>query len=249
MSVTLPCEHGREDHPDHLNTPRLVADATGTAVWRWDQQEPFGNDTPNGDPGNTGATFDLPLRLPGQYADKETNLNYNYFRSYDSAIGRYVQSDPIGLSGGLNSYSYVDSVGKLPHLNLNPYAYASSNPLSRVDPKGLLDFDSNRFASQIEEGRFDLLGILGTLVAAEAVGTMPKTTPELRGLGVPKAELNPYTSQLSRWSGRVSNRALREVGRKGALVCVGGAATGLLVFEGFYDWGIIGKAAWDATSF
>jgi hypothetical protein len=25
----------------HLNTPRLVADATGTTVWRWDQAEPF----------------------------------------------------------------------------------------------------------------------------------------------------------------------------------------------------------------
>ena len=52
-------------------------------------------------PSGLGA-FDLPLRLPGQYFDKETNLHYNYYRDYDSAIGRYVQSDPIGLSGGIN---------------------------------------------------------------------------------------------------------------------------------------------------
>ena len=70
------------DDSDHLNTPRLITDSTGTTVWRWDQQEPFGNDVPNGDPGNTGTTFDFPLRLPGQYYDRETNLAYNYFRDY-----------------------------------------------------------------------------------------------------------------------------------------------------------------------
>ncbi len=107
-------------HPDHLNTPRLVADATGTTVWKWDQQEPFGNDTPNGDPGNTGTAFDLPLRFPGQYADKETNLSYNGARDYDSQIGGYKQSDLIGLKSGLNTYSYV-----------------GANPSARTDPFGL----------------------------------------------------------------------------------------------------------------
>lgn len=60
------------------------------------------------------------LRLPGQYYDAETNLNYNNARYYDSGSGRYVSSDPIGLNGGINTYRY---------------AYA--NPLIYYDPSGL----------------------------------------------------------------------------------------------------------------
>ena len=90
----------------HLNTPRLVADATGTTVWRWDQQEPFGDSPANENPSGAG-TFDLPLRLPGQYYDAESGLHYNYFRDYDPGLGSYKQSDPIGLGGGLNTYGYT----------------------------------------------------------------------------------------------------------------------------------------------
>jgi RHS repeat-associated protein len=104
---------------DHLNTPRLVADATGTTVWRWDQQEPFGVSPPDKNPSGLGV-FDFPLRHAGQYDDPETGLFYNYFRDYDASIGRYVESDPIGLRGGVNTYAYV-----------------RSSPLLLIDPKGL----------------------------------------------------------------------------------------------------------------
>ncbi len=53
-------------HPDHLNTPRFIADATQKIVWRWDQQEPFGSTPPNDDPDGDGVKFDFPLRFPGQ---------------------------------------------------------------------------------------------------------------------------------------------------------------------------------------
>ena len=94
-------------HPGYLNTPRLVADTAGTTVWRWDQAEPFGNNPANEDPDGNSVAFDLPLRLPGQRYDAETALHYNYFRDYDPSLGRYGESDPIGLKGGLNTYAYV----------------------------------------------------------------------------------------------------------------------------------------------
>ena len=105
-------------HVDHLNTPRLVANDAQQAVWRWDQQEPFGVNVPDENPSSLGA-FEFPFRFPGQYSDKESNLFYNYFRDYDAYIGRYLASDPIGIEGGLNTYAYVDG-----------------DPISRYDPDG-----------------------------------------------------------------------------------------------------------------
>jgi len=93
-------------HVDHLNTPRLVADDQQRTVWRWDQSEPFGVNVPDENPSGLGA-FEFPMRFPGQYADRETNLAYNIFRDYSAESGRYAESDPIGLRGGVNSYLYV----------------------------------------------------------------------------------------------------------------------------------------------
>ncbi|HTQ72894.1 MAG TPA: RHS repeat-associated core domain-containing protein [Burkholderiales bacterium] len=45
----------------------------------------------------------------GHRIDKESNVIYNYFRDYDQATGRYIESDPVGLRGGLNSYAYVSN--------------------------------------------------------------------------------------------------------------------------------------------
>jgi RHS repeat-associated protein len=96
-------------------------------VWRWDQQEPFGNNPPDENPSGLGA-FEFPLRFPGQYFDKETNLHYNHFRDYDASIGRYGESDPVGLKGGLNTY-----------------AYAGQDPLTYIDPDGLMLVDPESF--------------------------------------------------------------------------------------------------------
>jgi RHS repeat-associated protein len=128
-------------------------------VWRWDQAEPFGNNVPDENPSGLGA-FDLPLRLPSQYFDKETLLHYNYFRDcYDPGTGRFCQPDPMevrglvalqGLSspasGGVNDAEaspaeFAFELSLTPALpaarSLNLYGYVDGDPVKRSDPLGL----------------------------------------------------------------------------------------------------------------
>ncbi|WP_440534605.1 RHS repeat-associated core domain-containing protein [Variovorax sp. YR566] len=122
-------------HSDHLNTPRKLTNADGQAVWQWGYST-FGEDkptlaryrfanteaTPN--PGTTSiAEVKFNLRYPGQYADSESGLFYNGFRTYSPLGGFYTQNDPIGLGGGWNRR-----------------IYAGGNPLGISDRDGL-DWD------------------------------------------------------------------------------------------------------------
>ncbi|MES2880049.1 MAG: RHS repeat-associated core domain-containing protein [Pseudomonadota bacterium] len=92
-------------HADHLGTPRAVSNGA-TVLWRW-EGEAFGHSAPNEQVAGVLRRLTMPLRFPGQYHDSETGLFYNYFRDYRPASGRYVESDPIGLVGGANTYAYV----------------------------------------------------------------------------------------------------------------------------------------------
>jgi RHS repeat-associated protein len=101
---------------DELGTPRVIKDDTGAVQWQWPYQgNAFGEMQPVS---ATGYAFNL--RLPGQYVDFERGLAYNTNRDYEPATGRYVQSDPIGLAAGWNTY-----------------AYAAGDPLTQFDFFGL----------------------------------------------------------------------------------------------------------------
>jgi RHS repeat-associated protein len=100
-------------HADRLGTPQLVTNSSGTTVWSTTYQ-PFGTT------GIVTAAINQNLRLPGQNYDAETGFNYNLNRDYVPYLGRYLESDPIGLAGGMNTYQY-----------------ANGNPLTTIDAFGL----------------------------------------------------------------------------------------------------------------
>ncbi|WP_079857418.1 RHS repeat-associated core domain-containing protein [Vibrio parahaemolyticus] len=99
-------------HNDHLGTPQALTDETGATVWKA-SYSPFGKATV------TTEQIKFNLRFPGQYYDAETGLHYNWHRYYDPALGRYLQSDRLGLFDGVDTYGYV-----------------RANPLRLIDPTG-----------------------------------------------------------------------------------------------------------------
>jgi RHS repeat-associated protein len=82
-----------------LGTPQGLVRKNGAKVWEGEYWA-FG-----GVKSETGDWENL-LRFPGQYFDEETGNYYNYYRDYDPSSGRYLQSDPIGLFGGLNTFTF-----------------------------------------------------------------------------------------------------------------------------------------------
>ena len=95
-------------YADHLNTARvIVRPSDQKMVWTWGSNEPFGQSAANDNPSGLGVFIYNP-RFPGQVADKESGWFYNWHRDYDPSEGRYVQSDPVGLDAGPNTYAYVE---------------------------------------------------------------------------------------------------------------------------------------------
>jgi RHS repeat-associated protein len=102
-------------HTDHLGTPLEASNDAGEITWRMSYRT-WGNVVVEG-----VAEIQQSLRFQGQYFDAETGLHYNRSRYYEPKAGRFISSDPIGLAGGINSYSY-----------------AHANPINFIDPTGLM---------------------------------------------------------------------------------------------------------------
>jgi RHS repeat-associated protein len=158
--------------PDHLGAPHQIADAHGDAVWLWDH-DPFGNGVPLG-------TFSYDLRFPGQFYDQDAKLHYNYYRDYDPNNGRYIESDPIGLGGGINTYAYVggNPVGYIDPTGEDwyPYAEGQGTPTST----GMYIFNQGGITYVYWNiGEFNNKGYLGRVTK----GSGPQT---FRGIGGPE---------------------------------------------------------------
>ena len=115
-------------HTDHLSAPQVATTSSGAVAWQ-------GTYTVFGSATAPTGLLTQNLRLPGQYADTTTAYSQNGFRDYYPALGRYLESDPIGLNGGINTFAYV-----------------GNNPVNRLDPSGLQPSpDESQFQLQQEQ--------------------------------------------------------------------------------------------------
>lgn len=116
-------------------------------------------------------------------------------------------------------------------------------------------YDHTNLDKYIRDDRFNMDYVLSSLTAKLGVGAMPKSNKELtHRVGGGTAKVDPNTNQMSRWAGRINRlgiidkstvRNVRDFGRSLVGKVVSASASALVVFEGFYDWGVIGVGAWD----
>ncbi len=140
-------------HTDHLGAPQKMTDGSQNIVWDGAASDPF-----MAQPLPTNLTMNL--RLPGQQYDALTGLHYNGMRDYDPTLGRYLESDPIGLAGGINTYGY-----------------AGGNPVRFTDPTGLQEeelFPDPDLERELEQNRERML----ENIAPRPNPAPPACTPE-----------------------------------------------------------------------
>jgi len=125
-------------HTDRLGSVRAETDTSGNVVQTYGTDE-FGIV----DAALTSGTQPTPFQYTGEPRDSETGLVYLRARSYDPAVGRFMQADPLRKSaagiGGWNRYSYV-----------------GNNPIRFIDPTGSMAGKANPEGAGTNDGTGDL---------------------------------------------------------------------------------------------
>lgn len=134
---------------DLIGAPQMATGESGSVVWQA-SYTPFGEGKPQG-------SITQNLRMPGQYYDAETGLCQNWFRDYAPGLGRYVESDPLGLTVDGSTYDYVQD-----------------DPLPSSDPTGL-DPDINARRKSLLNWEISNDAILNAAELAGEIGAIQGT--------------------------------------------------------------------------
>jgi RHS repeat-associated protein len=122
---------------DPAGTPTELVTPGGDIVW---QHRTGSWGTPLPAPPDAA---DCPLRYPGQYADPETGLHYNFHRYYDPETSRYLAPDPLGLTPAANPSGYVH----------NPYTWSDPLGLAPKCPEARAKSATDKIIERAQEGR------------------------------------------------------------------------------------------------
>ncbi|WP_444940668.1 RHS repeat domain-containing protein [Microbulbifer sp. ZKSA004] len=156
-------------HTDGLGSVVAASDEGGDLLWR-KAYMPYGAIHENGQAKNPAVGY------TGYVQDEDTGLTYMGARYYDPELGRFLQMDPEGVLGNVESNPMM----------FNRYAYANGNPYRFIDPTGTIP-ESSRAMQRKSEARFD----------QEHKGTKQEVWIQFKGVGFRRADRAKYDKKTN----------------------------------------------------